>query len=374
MFKVMVVDDDSMVFRIVKKIIPWDKYQMQVEAYAPNGEKAIEYLVTHQVDVVLVDLSMPHMGGLELIRRVCEFLPKTVFVILSSHSEYRMVKESFCIGAFDYLLKVDVDDEEIVEELLRRVTDKLHRIQRESERRFDFGDLVSKLEVDSEEKENLFYRIQVLKPDLKGSRLKIAEELFQIAGKKQMVYGGYEGYITILYYGKEKKIIEEQMALVNELALREQSGIEAAGNSEWGSYLEIEKLYINGVRNIDDVFWKIKEYFQKNYARPELSLQIVADEMNMSKRVLSKNLLESSGQTFKTYLNTVRIEAAKEKLRKTNMRVQEVAYATGYMNVEHFSRTFNEKVGCSPSHYMVGWDGTIEKLYEEQEKKGENKI
>lgn len=47
------------------------------------------------------------------------------------------------------------------------------------------------------------------------------------------------------------------------------------------------------------------------------------------------------------------------------MRVQEVAYATGYMNVEHFSRTFNEKVGCSPSHYMAGRDGIRERQNEE---------
>ena len=44
MRKVMIVDDDSMVYHIVKKTIPWEKYRMEVTAYAPNGMKAIEYL------------------------------------------------------------------------------------------------------------------------------------------------------------------------------------------------------------------------------------------------------------------------------------------------------------------------------------------
>lgn len=126
------------------------------------------------------------------------------------------------------------------------------------------------------------------------------------------------------------------------------------GISGCGSYLEIENLYIEAVRNLDDGFWKLKEYFAKNYARPELSLQIVADELNMSKRMVSKYLMDCGGMMFKSYLNKVRIEAAKEMLRTTNMRVQEVAYASGYMNVEHFTRTFTEKVGCSPSKYIAG--------------------
>lgn len=95
MYKVMVVDDDSRVYRVVSMAIPWEAYDMKVEAYAPNGEKAIEYLQENTADVVLVDLSMPHMGGLEFIKRVCEFLPRTVFVILSAHSEYRPGKGKF---------------------------------------------------------------------------------------------------------------------------------------------------------------------------------------------------------------------------------------------------------------------------------------
>ena len=57
MYKVMIVDDDSTVYHVVKKIIPWEKYLMSVEAYAPNGEKAIEYLIQNSVDVILVDLD-----------------------------------------------------------------------------------------------------------------------------------------------------------------------------------------------------------------------------------------------------------------------------------------------------------------------------
>ena len=77
----------------------------------------------------------------------------------------------------------------------------------------------------------------------------------------------------------------------------------------------------------------------------------MADELNLSRRALSKYLSDHTGMMFKAYLNEIRIEAAKEMLQKTNMRVQEIAYAAGYVSVEHFTRTFAEKTGCSPSRY-----------------------
>lgn len=349
MYKVMVVDDDSRVYRVVSMAIPWEAYDMKVEAYAPNGEKAIEYLQENTADVVLVDLSMPHMGELEFIKRVCEFLPRTVFVILSAHSEYRLVKESFCTGAFDYLLKVDVDDEEVVDALLRRVKKRLQGLEKEKERPFDFGDLISKLNVDK--KDTFRYLVQVFQTEEKNGRLKLEEKLHMAAKENRMVYGCYDGYITVLYYGKEDPALHQQRISVHRLLEESACEVEKSGNSSCGTYTEIEELYMEAVRNADDGFGRIQKYFKENYSRSELSIQIVMDELNISRRDLSKCISEHTGMLFKSYLNEIRIEAAKEMLLKTNMRVQEIAYAAGYVNVEHFTRTFAEKTGCSPSRY-----------------------
>lgn len=350
MLKILIVDDDSMVYQVVKKTIPWEAHGMTVAAYAPNGLKAIEYLQENTADIVLVDLSMPHMGGLELIRQVYEYLPRTVFVVLSSHSEFRLVKESFCAGAFDYLLKVDIDDEEVTEKLLKRVTDKVHYLRKAGERSLDLGDLVSKLNTE-QDKESYRYRIQILRPDPQANRLKLSRRLFGIAEQTSMVYGSYEGNLVILYYGESEEKIEKDSRLVNQVMLRQEGGILESGISDCGRYKDMEALYYEGMRNRDGGFVKIREYLMKNYSRPELSLKIAADELNMSQRTVSRYISESGGAMFKAYLNTIRIEAAKEMLKTTSMRIQEVAYAAGYMNVEHFTRIFKEKVGCSPSRY-----------------------
>lgn len=355
MRKVMIVDDDSMVYHIVKKTIPWEEYQMEVVAYAPNGLKAIDYLTENEVDVLFVDLSMPHMGGMELIRRVYEYLPRTVFVILSSHSEYRFVKESFCIGAFDYLLKVDIDDDAIISQLLNRVTDKLEKMKKERERQFDLGDFISKLNLSPKDggKDEYWYRVQTFHLRPEANRLKIAENLLRQSEADDMVYGCYEGHFVILYYTRDKNAVDELMPSKYESIIESTGGIIASGASCWGFYRDIEELYLESVRNIDDGFFRIKEYLMHNYSNQELSLQMVADALNMNRRSVSKYVSDYTGLMFKAYLNDIRIQTAKEKLSKTNMRIQEVAYASGYTNVEHFTRIFTEKTGCSPSQYAA---------------------
>lgn len=348
MYKVLVVDDDQRVYEIVRKIIPWKKYDMQVEAWAPNGVKAIQWLKENSADILLVDLSMPHMGGLELIRRVYEYLPQTVFVVLSSHSEYRLVKESFCAGAVDYLLKVDVDDEEVTDELLKRVGRKLQILKKSGERKFDWAALTAKLEI--EEKIGYWYAVGVIRPEKEVDRLKIAEYLHTVSERESIVYGYCEGHLVMLAYAQNKGEAEQILVRVSQKAAY-MNGIIVLGKSRVGPWIEIEKLYMEAVRNSDDGFYIVREYLMKNYSNPELTLQMVADAIQMNKRMVSKYVQDHTGSMFKNYLNTIRIEKAKEKLKKTNMRIQEIAYDCGYMNVEHFNRIFKEKVGCAPSNY-----------------------
>lgn len=215
------------------------------------------------------------------------------------------------------------------------------------------GDIISKLNPVSGNKDEYLYRVQVLHMKQGGNRLKAAEELLKIAEGREFVFGCYEGYIVILHFGKDKNRIEKQILIINGRLINENGDVNAYGTGKYGLYRDIESLYIEAARNIDDGFLRVKEYLIQNYSRQELSLQIVADELNMNKRMVGKYISDYCGLMFKAYLNEIRIRAAREKLRKTNMRIQEVAYACGYMNVEHFTRIFTEKTSCSPSQYAV---------------------
>ncbi len=92
-------------------------------------------------------------------------------------------------------------------------------------------------------------------------------------------------------------------------------------------------------------------YMKEHCAEQHLSLGEVADRVYVSQWHLSKLLNRETGQSFFDLLGSLRISRAKELLTGTSMRVQDVAEATGFSDVGHFSRSFKRFAGCTPGEY-----------------------
>ncbi len=85
-----------------------------------------------------------------------------------------------------------------------------------------------------------------------------------------------------------------------------------------------------------------------------LTLVEVAKVANMSSYYFCRKFKESTSLTFTEYVNRVRIDGAKERLREPRVQVSEVACESGFSSIAHFNRTFRRIVGCSPKEYRVG--------------------
>jgi two-component system response regulator YesN len=110
--------------------MPWARFRMRVVGDVPSGERALEFLEANEVDLVLVDLAMPRMTGLELMRAAGQKHPRLHFVVLTFHDELDYVQEAMRLGAIDYIVKVQLEKERY-EVVLRRIR---ARIVREMER------------------------------------------------------------------------------------------------------------------------------------------------------------------------------------------------------------------------------------------------
>lgn len=113
MKKVLLVDDDTIVRITLRSLIDWGQYGYEVVADASNGEQALRYLKEHPVDLLITDMKMPIMDGICLLRElsVKNVMPCTV--VLSSYDDFKLVRESFRMGACDYLLKSDITGESL---------------------------------------------------------------------------------------------------------------------------------------------------------------------------------------------------------------------------------------------------------------------
>ena len=89
MYKVLLVDDEYMVTEGLKRLIPFDKWNMEVVATASHADEALEYVQENPVDVIISDVNMPDKTGLEMIKEMKEILP--VF-LPTFHGRYRPPK------------------------------------------------------------------------------------------------------------------------------------------------------------------------------------------------------------------------------------------------------------------------------------------
>jgi two-component system response regulator YesN len=94
-----------------------------------------------------------------------------------------------------------------------------------------------------------------------------------------------------------------------------------------------------------------KEYIEQHYADPDLSLNVVATQANLSASHFSAVFSQETNQTFKEYLIEIRINKAKELLRMTTLRSADIAYQVGYNDPHYFSSVFKKHIGLSPIEF-----------------------
>lgn len=106
-FNVLVVDDEKEFRELTVKILK--KRGLKAQA-AENGKKALEILETSRTDVVLLDVKMPEMDGIETLRHIRTLKPLVEVVLLTGHASVESGIEGMKLGAFDYLMKpIEVD-------------------------------------------------------------------------------------------------------------------------------------------------------------------------------------------------------------------------------------------------------------------------
>ncbi|CCX37639.1 putative uncharacterized protein [Clostridium sp. CAG:1013] len=117
MKRVLLVDDEFLVCSFMKGLIPWEQYGFTVAGQAENGKAALRKMEECQPDLVFLDVSMPDMDGIEVIRQLNKRYPNCRVVMLSSYSDFEYVREAMRYGASDYLLKHQLTPEELIKTL-----------------------------------------------------------------------------------------------------------------------------------------------------------------------------------------------------------------------------------------------------------------
>ncbi|MFD0712837.1 response regulator [Paenibacillus sp. GCM10027626] len=130
--KVVIAEDEMFVRIGMKNSINWEKYGMKVIADVANGEEAWDVYLKEKPDIILTDIKMPLMDGMELIGKIRENDKKTKIVVLTVHEEFNYVHKALQLGVTDYILKLKMTMNEI-EAVLGKVKAELEAEAAENE-------------------------------------------------------------------------------------------------------------------------------------------------------------------------------------------------------------------------------------------------
>lgn len=105
MYKLMLVDDVSLICEGLQELINWSNYGVEIVYVAKNGEEALNFLYDNELDIMITDIRMPGMSGIELLHAAKRCQPQLQCLVLSGYDDYELVRNAMRAGALDYLLK-----------------------------------------------------------------------------------------------------------------------------------------------------------------------------------------------------------------------------------------------------------------------------
>ncbi|MBP1996277.1 response regulator transcription factor [Paenibacillus eucommiae] len=105
MYKVLIADDELNIREGLKTFIPWKSMDLCVAELVDNGRKVLDYLSKNEIDILLLDIQMPILSGIEVMETVYSKYPKMKSIILSGHADFKYAQQAISYGVTEYMLK-----------------------------------------------------------------------------------------------------------------------------------------------------------------------------------------------------------------------------------------------------------------------------
>lgn len=130
--RVIIVDDDKLIREEIKSLCNWKEEGFELVYEAANGKEALFWLKSNQADIIITDISMPVMNGVELIKNLKANQFTGQIVVMSNYDEFDYVKDAMKYGAFDYCLKYKIDSEGLLD-ILNTMAQKIRESSQKNE-------------------------------------------------------------------------------------------------------------------------------------------------------------------------------------------------------------------------------------------------
>ncbi|MBM7866969.1 response regulator [Heliobacterium gestii] len=376
MCTLLVVDDESLERQAIRQIIKREDLAMEVVGEAASGDDAVALAETVRPDVVLLDIRMPGLNGIEVMKRLRGFLPDCRIIILTAFDEFQYAREAVQWGAFNYLLKPVRPAE-----LVRVLATAADQVREEGEKRAEAERLRHQAKLQAQNaapllRLNLFAESVHITPS--GVLVSMERSLLEKirCGERREAQAGLQALLdealqrwdsleTVKTYLVELLILLSRSAMeggaqLNRLSLSDRERIEGLlacrTKEDCRAWTErtLESLFDSMVDNRSSANRRLInracEYITANCQR-NLSLEEVARSAHLSPYYFSRIFKTEKGCNFVDFLTNARMERAKKLLTDTDNNLIQIAGQVGYQDSSYFCRVFRKETGMTPNRY-----------------------
>lgn len=383
---ILIADDERVIREGIRRTIRhmYPDYQVYV---AERAEDAVKVMEEQHIHIVLTDILMPGMNGLEFMKISKRRYPYVKWVVISAHSEFSYAQEAVRLGARDYLLKPIGKNK--LQDIINNLTEEIQKdsdISKQGERlkaslRFlregVFQRLASGLDIGNldigpfiEDFTNYYLVMVQLDPGNRNVRLEhfivenVLSELVELHGHGFVVSYDRQSLLGLVTLRENARIEQFQDEvrdhLTHYLKVPFQilhSGLSCDFNTvpqvvkrmreaSASQAFELEPLKGSGEKAIDVALHYIREHYAE-----DLSLEKMASVVFLNPAYFSQLFKHKTGQGYKEYVTSLRLEQAKLLLLNPRLKLAEIAERVGYQDMKHFTQMFRKKFQLTPTEY-----------------------
>jgi len=345
MIKVLLVEDEPLVRRGIRSMMPFQQFGMELAGEAASGEEALKVLEIMPIDLVFTDISMPGMDGLELIQILKKRYSHVRSVVLTCHQDFDFLQRALRLGAIDYIVKTQLDDDSVID-LLRRVSSLIvSSTEREQ------AHLPIEIHADYEE---LTLRWEAL------IWLVDQGEFEQLAAISvtQLQPNVWESILTRAFNNWLIKCPSLEPLRSTGATLYEKESLHSL--KEWVETFRKEAhMLLRNKMFSEEVISSIVRALDLLHAHTgeKLNQADICKAINMSISYFSKCFKEIVGISFVAYTQDMNIRMAQHLLQTTNYPIYQVAEQSGFHDEKYFGKIFRQKIGRPPSEFRLLFRG-----------------
>lgn len=350
MLKLLIADDEAITRDGLKNSVDWMSLDLELVGCAEHGAAALEIFQSNPSDIVLTDVKMPYMDGLELAKRIKELDSSVMIILLTAYDDFKYAQQAIKLGVFDYILK-PIDIDLLIETVSKAVKLKKDELAKPAISYLDQNDL--KLYHSEKYKEILKIQEELVKAvkrsDLSAS-LSIVDKAWNEFMKNSYSVNVIKRWIieTIPLFTP----ISIKLEIDPLMALSRLKSVEELYNWSCSAVSFIIDLSSQGKKHknrrlIDEIY----SIIDKEYKNKDLSLNLIGEKLCITPNYLSVLFKENIGENFSDFLAKYRIEKAKELLVDVKLKIYEISYAVGYTDSQYFSKVFKSITGLTPKEY-----------------------